>query len=1167
LDPVIFTASALSWTASSVGQALIGQLLEPPPKGAHLTSKTIQLNNWVVWRQADKNVYRPGLRKILKQVAKNIISTSSAAYAALSVEDIQLVVDTVGEALMAIDSLSMDQVQLASLDSNRLAHSINALSPPLTPYAQPVMNVLHDQIMLECCDHLIDYFTSRPEFIARTLVEQSRKIGNMEQRLPDEARKASDYETRYKEGVAALNNTIRVFGLGLPPSLQAYKLSTAYVSLSVKDNSSIGEHSRVDLAQFKTSVSFDDILLANNRVVLEGAAGAGKTTLLTRLALHICQGNLPPQLASWQRSVPFLLRLRSFYSNGSLSLPSPAQFVVATTPPVSSEPPDWTASLLDTGRAVVLIDGVDEIPEVDRPQVMNWIEQLVNYYPQARYLLTSRPAALDATQRGLLQNLKFISARLEPMTPTQVDSFIDRWHAAAQDAAASTTDGQTERAIALKEALLRRRALARLATNPLMCAMLCALNRNHNDSLPPGRIALYRAALAMLLGYRDEERRVPAGEVQLTEDQAPALLAQLALWMTLNGRRTISESDALLAIRDVLPRLRLRTPDQASLEPEKVLRYLLERTGVLQEPAVKMLEFLHSSFQDYFAATELIRGHSLDHLLKHAHDPLYHDVIIMAVGQSQDDPERQEKVLGGLVNRAREASSRVRELPQLAATATNSTRLSRSLWLLAAACIADVELVSPDLADQIQVQTKELLPPADISEAEILAKAGEFVIDLLAEVVVSDKLSSEQICGTVRVASLMEGPAALSLIKRFRWSADQSVQAEIVDGWFRSRDPGRYAEEILSDASIAEVDVRVPDSSYIRLLPALKRLRRLHIACSMVGTDLSVLSPLRDLVSLDISEIKVSDITPLSGFKSLETLILKGARIWDLAPLGEITTLKALNLMGTSVSELSWIPGLQKLTALDISESAVSDISPLRPLGQLESLNLAGSLVSDLGPIKALNNLRSLDIERTGVQSLGFVSSLKNIVSLKAAETLITDLKGLTGLSDLQMLDVRRTKVSDLSPLAKSRNLLILLARETRVRNIRPLAQLSRLQTIELMFTLVDDLSALSDLVNLRHLSVRGTGVTDLRPLIALTNLRNLDVRGAPVEDISALKDLPHLAKLNLMGTKVSNVDVLAQLPELKLLDIVATPVRDISKLRGLDNLRIDAILPSDEDA
>jgi predicted NACHT family NTPase len=55
------------------------------------------------------------------------------------------------------------------------------------------------------------------------------------------------------------------------------------------------------------------------------------------------------------------------------------------------------------------------------------------------------------------------------------------------------------------------RHLRSLASNPLLCAMLCALNLDRRKQLPPNRMALYDAVLTLLVEHRDIEREIPRG--------------------------------------------------------------------------------------------------------------------------------------------------------------------------------------------------------------------------------------------------------------------------------------------------------------------------------------------------------------------------------------------------------------------------------------------------------------------------------------------------------------------------------------------------------------------------------------------------------------------------------------------------------------------------------
>jgi hypothetical protein len=152
-------------------------------------------------------------------------------------------------------------------------------------------------------------------------------------------------------------------------------------------------------------------------------------------------------------------------------------------------------------------------------------------------------------------------------------------------------------------------------------------------------------------------------------------------------------------------------------------------------------------------------------------DPLlYHDVAIMAVGQTQRDPARQHELLAGLIGRA--ASDREH---------------GWRLWLLAAACIADVGMVDPELAERIHQETRRLLPPTSLEEADTVARAGEFVLDLLAETAQHRRLTDRQAAATVRAGALVGGEAAMPLLRSFRLRPGEEVQRELVAAWFRSQ--------------------------------------------------------------------------------------------------------------------------------------------------------------------------------------------------------------------------------------------------------------------------------------------------------------------------------------------------------------------------------------------
>ncbi|SCF68262.1 NACHT domain-containing protein [Streptomyces sp. Ncost-T10-10d] len=161
-------------------------------------------------------------------------------------------------------------------------------------------------------------------------------------------------------------------------------------------------------------------------------------------------------------------------------MPAPDEFLRTTGVPLhGSAPAGWADRLLAEGRALVLVDGVDEVPMRLRNRTERWLKDLIAAYPQARYVVTTRPSAVPD---GWLGQQGFVAHSLLPMERDDIRAFIGHWHDAARAECLSdddraqldTYEGSLRRAVGM------RRDLGRLATNPLMCA----LNRDRRMQLP-----------------------------------------------------------------------------------------------------------------------------------------------------------------------------------------------------------------------------------------------------------------------------------------------------------------------------------------------------------------------------------------------------------------------------------------------------------------------------------------------------------------------------------------------------------------------------------------------------------------------------------------------------------------------------------------------------------
>jgi len=69
----------------------------------------------------------------------------------------------------------------------------------------------------------------------------------------------------------------------------------------------------------------------------------------------------------------------------------------------------------------------------------------------------------------------------------------------------------------------------------------------------------------------------------------------------------------------------------------------------------------------------------------------------------------------------------------------------------------------------------------------------------------------------------------------------------------------------------------------------------------------------------------VSDLSPLTELKNLETLWLRGAQVSDLTPLAELKSLRFLDLSGAQVRDLSPLWELKSLEELVLYDTQVGD--------------------------------------------------------------------------------------------------------------------------------------------------------------------------------------------------------------------------------------------------
>lgn len=709
-------------------------------------------------------------------------------------------VEAVSETLLVVELADRDLFAV-DLDAGHLDRYIRGSTAYVRERAALSEDgqALYDVVLRESCTYIIQYGSALPQSGIPGLAELLRRESELNQlvrealdRLP-ERRGEGDFERDYRQLVANRLDQVEFFGATLSDVTRRYPLSVAYLSLTTAEESQSGD----DMITSNAGRRVPDALAPARRIFIRGDAGLGKTTLLQWIAVNSARRTFDGPLIEWNDTVPFFVALRR-HADGEL--PAPEQFFSELGRHLSAEmQPGWVHQKLRTGEAIVLVDGVDELSEERRDEVRVWLHDLVHTFGDARYIVTSRPAAAPTSW---LADGNFQVLNLEPMAPADTNEFVKRWHEAikVQIRDAQEREQLDDYGARLLKELEAKSHLRRLARYPLLCALLCALHRDRHAHLPGNRMELYEVALHMLLERRETERGL-AFMPALTRTAKTLLLQDIAYWLIRNGWTEAPTSRVIERIASALPKLR-----DLDLGAEAVYRYLLERTGLIREPVHQQVNFVHRTFQEYLAAKAAADADDIGILLDNADAAEWREVVVMAVGHS--NPRQRSELVGGLLDKA----ERVPETRE-------------TLQLLAVACLETAPELPVDLRERIADVAAGLLPPKTVAAARALAAAGMMVLDILAS---SRARTAREVKATIRTIAEIGDVSGLKLIAKYATDRREVVRQEIRRSAY-SFPPKDYAEQVLKYYVGEDGEFDIQNQSDVSLLKYLPNVRELHL--------------------------------------------------------------------------------------------------------------------------------------------------------------------------------------------------------------------------------------------------------------------------------------------------------------------------------------------------
>jgi hypothetical protein len=305
-------------------------------------------------------------------------------------------------------------------------------------------------------------------------------------------------------------------------------------------------------------------------------------------------------------------------------------------------------------RALVILDGLDEVPAEERTAVSDaiaefvarWVPRRIGSRPSNKVIITSRiagyqlaPLSADLTQ-----------VTIEKMTDTALGVFVRNWMRevlAEMDSQSGSGADQQERTVEDARALAAQltgliaepmnRYVRDLATNPMLAAVIVAIFINQGNALPSQRVEVYQSAVETLISVWSERLSRTYDEIESHAlfEAIPAVAAHVHATKA-NGVILAAEfRDHLL---EEVARIEGTNPQRPSPALQASVGSLLQimrvELGLLVESGPGAFRFSHLTFQEFLAAQHLVSdpGQRARRILAHLGDPRWREPILMALG-------------------------------------------------------------------------------------------------------------------------------------------------------------------------------------------------------------------------------------------------------------------------------------------------------------------------------------------------------------------------------------------------------------------------------------------------------------------------------------------------------------------------------------------------------
>jgi uncharacterized protein DUF4062/NACHT domain-containing protein len=375
-------------------------------------------------------------------------------------------------------------------------------------------------------------------------------------------------------------------------------------------------------------------------LVILGQPGGGKSTLVNYIATQLARRRLKELVAKgtllgWheeEKPLPVRIILRRFAawilpdkSHGTAGLVWDYLENQLQQGGCKEVFPHLKQQLTDKG-GIIFFDGLDEVRETDEETRRSLITEAISEFAaplkKCRVLVTCREYAYKRGDAWHLLEADFPVVELDLFKDEQIAHFTQTWYQVVGPQKGWDEKKCQDEARNLRQAIQDWPHLQELAQYPLLLTLMAQVH-GRDGYLPKDRADLYERAVNLLLAHWENRivrdihgsRQVEPGLVMqlgVRTDKLRSALERVAF--TAHERQEQEQARSERAAD--IPKEELREELRAELESldkaEQVIAYIQERAGLLQARDNRTYAFPHRTFQEYLAATHILKQSEFD---------------------------------------------------------------------------------------------------------------------------------------------------------------------------------------------------------------------------------------------------------------------------------------------------------------------------------------------------------------------------------------------------------------------------------------------------------------------------------------------------------------------------------------------------------------------------